>query len=78
MSILRSKREPEPTAVDPVIRSVAQAAYAKAYEDGYIDGLKEMILQLRGQSKVAPKGIYKGPLPDELDVWLRNVEEHLS
>jgi hypothetical protein len=51
---------------------------AMAYHQGYLDGLAETINQIEGRSDVAPAGNYRGPLPDELVIWLTNVRKRLD
>jgi len=47
------------------------------YRDGFHDGIEEMIAQLLDESKVEGTLPYKGPMPDELHIWLGKLKESL-
>lgn len=56
-----------------IVAEAVRRNLAKSYADGYTDGVKETLLQILGESTIAPDGCYRGPLPPEIKSWVRTV-----
>ena len=61
-----------------VIEQAVKSNLAKHYGMGFKDGIIETLDQLEGRSRLAPDGVYRGPVPDELLTWLAEVRKRVE
>jgi hypothetical protein len=54
----------------------AKEVLLKTYEDGYTDGVKETVAQILGESRIVNG--YRGPVPEELRLFLTDVQQKIS